>query len=241
MQKKESSKSLDNALEILNSFTTSEELGISELARNLNLGKATVSRLISSFEKSKFLVRNPNGKYRLGMGLILLGSLASERNEFAKAKEQVMKEIASKYSATTHLGIKTGNDVTIINKVSDGPLIYMSSRVGGTIRIYSSALGKCILAYSGNEEIERYLKEAEFKKYTEQTITDPNKLKIELEKIKTNGFAVDDGETHQGLLCIAVPIFDISKNVIGAISISGQKENLVSLKDDIVKFMRSKV
>lgn len=238
--KKEFSRSVDNAVRLIACYADKEERGISELARELDLSKASVARIVASLEKGRFLMQNPEtGKYRLGVGMMLYGSLARERNELANALAPAMRNIAQKYQSTTHLATLTGSELMIINKISAGPFVYMTSRVGGTLQAHATAAGKCILAYLDEPRLQEYLENAKLDKLTDNTITDKNRLIEVLRLIRERGYSVDDEESHEGLYCIAVPVFDATKKPIAAMSISGRKELLSAQEEDIVRYLHA--
>ena len=237
--KKDVSQSTENALRILDCFIEKDELGISELSRTLGLGKASVSRLVAALENRKFLKQNVRtGKYRLGIRLMLFGSLFQERNDLARAFSGVMTSLAAKYQATAHLSCINGTDMLVVNKVSAGPLVYMQSRIGGTMTAYASATGKCVLAFSATEQLEKFLENVNFIELTEHTITDKAEFLAQLNAIKRNGYALDDEESTIGLYCVGVPILDMSGNPIAAMSISGSKTMLQGRTDEIISDLK---
>lgn len=236
--KKDVSQSADNALRLLDCFIAKEEWGVSELSRELGLGKASVSRLIGALENRKFLAKDrTTGKYRLGLRLMLFGSLCGDRNEISRLFASPMRALAEKYQATAHLTCFSGADILILNKISAGPLVYMNSRIGGTLSPYASASGKCLLAFSEDERAERCLSGVEIRPFTETTVKNVDELREELVKIRLSGYAVDDEETNAGLYCIAVPVLDLNKKPLAAISLSGaaaqQRARLESIVGDL--------
>lgn len=234
--KKELSNSVDNACRILACFSDTEQLGISDLARSCSLSKATVSRLVASLEKNGFLMKNRfSGKYELGLSFLIFGSYAKERNVLANSFDGALRTLAKKYAATAHLAAMVNNELIILNKISEGGFIYMSSRIGGTLDAYATATGKCILAYSSAGDIEKYVSDIKMEKKTEKTITSPEALYEELYNIRKNGYAMDDGETHDGLFCVAVPVLDVNEKPIAAISVSGRKEILLQMRAQIAE------
>lgn len=240
--KKDFSQSVDNAIKVLNCFVDREECGISELSRELGISKAGVSRLVASLERNQFLMQNSaSGKYRLGIGLLMFGTLAQERNALSRTLTPIMRMLAEKYQATSHLAAMMDNDLVIINKVSAGPFIYMSSRVGGTLSAHATAMGKCILAFSQPERVQHYIEQTDFRRFTSHTITDKAALAAELEKTRQRGYAVDDEETHEGLFCISCPVFDMSHNPIAAVSISGQKVKMKECQHEVADYIRDMI
>jgi DNA-binding IclR family transcriptional regulator len=234
--KKDHSRSTEKALKLLDCFIAKEEWGISELARELDLGKASVSRLVAAFEGHKFLMKNEaTEKYRLGIRLMFFGLLFQERNELTNVLAPIMQNLAQKYQATAHLGVQYGTEVLIISKTSAGSFFYMVSRIGATLSSHASASGKCLLAYQDPEQIEQYLKKASLNPLTEKTITDPKSFIEELAIVRQQGYALDDEEYTEGLYCLAVPLLDMSGKPIAALSLSGSKETLKKREKEMAK------
>lgn len=238
--KKDVSQTAENALRILDCFIEKEECGISELSRELAISKASVSRLVAALERRKFLLQNKStGKYRLGARLMLFGSLYQERNELSRYFSSALRYLAEKYQATTHLSAVGGSEIVVVNKIVCGSVVYMASRIGGTMTAASSATGKCILAFSNSERIERLLSGEKFRALTEHSITDKEALLLELQKIRSTGYAVDNEEAALGLYCVAVPVFNLCDEPIAALSVSGSKEILSSRTLEIVADLKA--
>ncbi|HOQ68270.1 MAG TPA: IclR family transcriptional regulator, partial [Candidatus Atribacteria bacterium] len=108
-----------------------------------------------------------------------------------------------------------------IDKVEGPKTLQMRSRVGMRIPLYCTALGKVLLAYSSEEDIDRYLEEVELIPRTPNTIVSPGKLKEELLSIRERGYALDNQENEEGIICVGAPITDFSGQVVAALSVSG--------------------
>lgn len=237
--KSEYSQSVTNALRLLGCFVEREERGISELSRELGLSKSAVARLVASLEAGRLLMQNAEtGKYRLGAGFLLYGDLVRERSELSRALAPALTLLAEEYQATAHLAVLSGGELTIAAKVSAGPFVYMSSRVGGTLPIHASATGKCLLAWMPMEQRRALLDKAELRRFTDSTITSREALEAELSAILARGYALDDGETHEGLYCIGCPVLDAAGRAVAAVSVSGSRAALEPRRDEAVKFIR---
>lgn len=233
---KDVSQSVNNALRLLDCFTQSEELGITELAADLDLGKTAVARLVGSLEQYGYIRQNAQTKkYRLGVKLMLLGTLASERNEIVPLAKPYLMALSEEFQATAHLAVLDSNAALIISKVSRGPVVYMSSRVGTTIPAHASATGKCLLAFSGGGVMKEFLSAKSLDGYTEHTITDQTELLMELKKVYAQGYAFDNEESNLGLFCIAMPVLDACGNALAAISVSGQTQTMTARKEEIIR------
>ncbi len=235
---KEYSQSVDNSIRLLRCFIDKEERGISELSRELDMSKASVSRIVAALERGRFLMQNPDtGRYRLGIGLMFFGELVHERNELARALSPLMHDLAEKYQSTTHLAVISGSDVMIISKVSAGPFVYMRSHVGGKLPPYCTSTGKCLLAFMQPEDARYCLEKLSFCAMTSKTITDMPTLQNELELVRRRGYAVDDEESHEGLYCVGCPVFDAAGHVIAAISVSGRRDYLMERQEEVSSYI----
>jgi DNA-binding IclR family transcriptional regulator len=95
------------------------------------------------------------------------------------------------------------------------------SRVGSRLPAYATAAGKVHMAYMSEEELDNLLPTEELKAYTEYTITDRGKLKENLKEVTEKGYALDNEELDLGVRCVAAPIRDYTRRIIGSLSISG--------------------
>ena len=100
------------------------------------------------------------------------------------------------------------------------------SVIGVRLPMHCSGLGKVLLAQKNDAELKRYINTKGLPALTQNTITTAPRLKAELEKIREQGYAMDDGEIMDGLRCVAAPIEDINGKVRYAISVSGQTKDM---------------
>lgn len=216
-------QSVDNALRLLESFSVTEpELGIAELSRKLGLSKSTVFRLASTLQARGFLAQNPaNDKYRLGMKAVYIGGLALRQINLVKDSRQFLETLVLKAGEAAHLAVLDQGYTVFINKAESGRAMSMGSSIGARMPAYITATGKTMLAHLPDEELEAYLRQTEFKRYTANTITDPERLRACLMEIRARGYGTDLEESEEGLMCIAAPVRNNHGKVIAAISISG--------------------
>ncbi|MBS1238361.1 MAG: transcriptional regulator [Deltaproteobacteria bacterium] len=156
----------------------------------------------------------------------------------------IKQDIKTKTRETVHMVIIDNNEVVYIDKIeteqSTGGL-KMSSMVGARNPAHCSAVGKVLLSYYLDEEIDNFVKEKGLPPKTLRTITDPLQLKEQLITIKNQGYAIDDEENEAGIRCVAAPIFNDKGKAISAISLSGPAFRVTkkliqdSLKKEIIK------
>ena len=214
---------LEKAMNLLSRFDSSRaEWGVTELSKDLDINKSTVSKILSTLENHRYLVKNAeNRKYKLGLRLFELGSLVASQLDPQKEALVYMEELNRKVGETVHLVVMDDFDIVYINKVESPRSLHIGTRVGGRLPAHCTGVGKVLLAGLSPGELNIFLKKRPLKRFTPSTITDPEYLKEALAQIRLQGYALDNEEFNGGLMCVAAPIKNYSQKIIGAISISG--------------------
>jgi DNA-binding IclR family transcriptional regulator len=217
------SRSLSRALSILNLYDGRRaDWGISEISRELDLSKSTVHGLISTLESNRYLEKSDNGKYRLGMKVYELGLAYQANAHLGTVAEPLIKALTAKYKQSVHVAIYAGKTAVFVISSNAGNSHVIFPRIGTGMSAYCTGVGKVLLAWQPENHIEEYLQYENLLPYTNNTITDPQKLREELKQVKKRGFAVDREEAVMGICCIAAPIFGSANEIIAALSVSGE-------------------
>jgi DNA-binding IclR family transcriptional regulator len=220
-------KSIQKAIRILAAFSNEEpELGVVDLSKKLGLYKSTVFRFLRTLQKEDLVRRNPDtGKYRLGMRLFFMGSIAVNQLDIVRSAKPYLKELMELFSETVNLFIYDNGNVICIDR-KESPR-QVTTRPRGLISPpHCSGAGKAVLAFLPPREAEQIIKEKGLPPYTKKTITDPSLFNEHLKEITKRGYAIDHEEYEDGLTCVAVPLMDFKARVAGAISISMPTERL---------------
>ena len=220
--------SVQRAVDILNLFDSqAPELGTTEIARALGLHKSTAASLVSTLAANGFLNQNPDTrKYRLGLKLVERAFAMLDQVEIRQIAYPCLQELRNQWNETVNLAILDGADVVYIERMLGTKALGMRSEVGRRAPAHSTALGKAILACWPITDVKTFVTLHGLPSVTPQTITDPDKFFAELDKVREQGYAVDDEENEIGGRCIAVPIFDHTGKAIAAISISAPTARL---------------
>lgn len=216
-------QSLERAFSILESFCGPEntERSLKDLSEACNLNKSTTFGLVNTLSNLGYLQHNTKTqKYSLGIRLLGLANAVREQNIIVCAAHPYLEKLSAKYSETVHCAVEDNFSVVYVDKVVAANSLYISSNVGMRNEMYCTGVGKCLLAYMPDEQLDSYLSNA-LKPMTKNTITDPRQLRRELESIRTLGYAMDNEEIFLGLSCVAVPVFSANSKVLCAISVSG--------------------
>jgi DNA-binding IclR family transcriptional regulator len=199
------------------------DLGLSEISKEVGLNKATVFRMLVSLERKGFVTKNSNtGKYSLDWGLLGLLSDALNRNKgLVKCAHPYMEKLWEHTGETITLYIRKGFERLCIAELpSPHPLKYTVG-IGVTVPLYAGSPGKLLLAYLHPAELEEVLNQIELIALTKRTITDKQKFLKELELIRKRGWATSFGERIEGVSSLSVPVTDRGNKVVASINILG--------------------
>ncbi len=219
---------VDRALDILLLlYNNRQEMGVSEIGRELGLHKSTVHRTLATLEDKGFVRQNrETEKYWLGTKIYAMGLSMAEKLSLNDIIRPYAKMLFEEFQEVVNVSIldKDSKDgyktIIILKEVDTSKVLSVNPHVGSSSDAHTSSVGKCLLAFSKDFDLEK-MRIRELKKYTENTITDWDDFAKELEKVRENGYAIDDEEQEIGLFCIGAPILDRNNNAIAAISLSG--------------------
>jgi DNA-binding IclR family transcriptional regulator len=206
-----------------------------ELSRRANLPKASGHRMVQTLEEVGAIVRDLNGRYRLGMLLLFMSQNVAVKDLLREVGRPFLAELSERLDMTIHLGMLENDMVYYLSKVATPTSFVTHTRSGALLEAYCSGLGKVLLAALQEDELESFIMEGELVALTPHTITDRNALRRELEQVRRQGFAVDDCEARIDTRCIAVPVCDPSGKVIAAISATGDAQ---LVRSDQIAFIR---
>ena len=235
------SSSLENALRLLNLFTIDEpEWSISDMAQELGIANSTVHRLLNTLLAEGFVSKDPRTRqYRLGSSVLALGHLVQSRLKLGQIAYPALQRLVDLSNETAHIGILKDYSVIYLTKVECSHPIRLLSHVGRRNDAHCTSTGQVLLAYLPPSKLEAYLQSGPFRAYTKRTITDPEKLRELLAKVKQQGYAVSVEELHEGVSSIAAPVTNPAGEAIAAVNLAGptQRMNGASLVR-LVKLVR---
>ena len=197
-------------------------LRLSKLAEQVGLPKGTTHRLVSSLAYFNYIKQDPSsGRYKLGFKLVKLGDMLLDQIDLRSESQPFLFELAQRSQEAAHLVVLDNDEALYIDKIQlSGQGLHMASPTGYRVPLYCTATGKAILAHLPPVEIERIIAERGLPRRTVHTITDAEQLKSQLQRIKHQGYAVDNEEHTEGVRCVAAPIHNMNGNLVAAASIS---------------------
>lgn len=220
-------QSVAHALDVLEQFRDeTEELGVTELSKKLKLHKNNVFRILATLQSRNYIEQNrSNDNYRLGIKCLELGQTYIHQRGLLKQARPVLQELAESTGETSYISILRGNEVVYLDAVETSSTVRVISRVGLHMPIHATAAGKAMVCYDSDDEL-RKLFASGLPCFSKSTRTDTEGLIKEIERVRELGYATDLEEFEEGLRCIAAPVRDYTRKVVGAVSVSGPANRL---------------
>jgi DNA-binding IclR family transcriptional regulator len=194
------------------------DLAAAEIARQLRLHKSTVHRLLAVLEHYRLIKKGPEGTYRLGTRLIELGESAMARLKLSEHAQPFLKDLARQTGEGAHVTILSGAEMLSIAHVEGRWSLQSLTRTGMRTQVHCTAAGKAVLAFLSDDACHDLMARLPLERNTRHTIVKPSAIRMELLRVRSAGFAVDDEEFEEGLRCVGAPIFDHRGHVIASIS-----------------------
>lgn len=206
---------------ILDALGEQKEIGVSELSQRLMMSKATTYRFLQTMKTLGYVSQDGEAdKYSLTLKLFELGAKSLEYVDLIALADKEMRAISEETNEALHLGALDENAIIYIHKIDSGYNLRMQSRIGRRNPLYSTAIGKVLLADREEELVRQTLSDVEFIKHTDKTLENTDQLLSELKVVQEQHYAEDNEEQEPGLRCIAAPIYDRFGTVIAGVSIS---------------------
>ncbi|MCI0576299.1 MAG: IclR family transcriptional regulator [Chloroflexi bacterium] len=215
-------QTIEKASDVLALFDRDHaEWGVREVALTLGLAKSSAHDLLASLAQIGFLGKTEEGRYRLGWRLVALSETLLATTELRREARPVLEELAAQYQETIHLAVLDDTKVVYVDKLEGKQAVRVELTSLGT-RLYAhcTALGKVLLAYQPEADVERIVKAEGLPRFTANTITGEGELKQALSQVRQQGYAFDLEEILPDLCCVGAPVHNYTGRVIAAISMS---------------------
>ncbi len=216
-------QAVSHALDLLEQFHDDvDELGVTELSKRLKLHKNNVFRLLATLESRGYIEQNKaTENYRLGLKALELGQTFIKQMGLLRQAKPILEQMVEESNETSYVAIYKENHIVYLDVVETNLTVRVVSRVGSRLPAYCTASGKVHMACMTDEELDELMTKMDFVQHTPTTISSPETMRAELVKVREQGYAMDDEEMDIGVRCIAAPIRDYTRRIVGAISISG--------------------
>lgn len=216
-------QSIKRAFSILEEIARNRDgINLTELSRRIGLHNSTTFHLVKTLASLGYVQQlKDSKKYRIGRRLFTLAASSRDELELINAATPVLEELTRATGESGHLAVRSGDDVVVIAKTTGAGAFQLADHVGVVRPAHCTALGKVLLAALGQGELERYVRSHELRPFTAKTIVEAEALLREIEGVRRDAIAFDDGEFNVEVRCVAVPVFDLTGQVAAAIGVSG--------------------
>ncbi len=206
-------------------------MSITDIAKNVELKISTVHRLLATLINKGYVEKEADSsKYKLSFKLLSLGQSSVYPIDLRAKARPFLEELVDRCNETANLSILDDGEVVYIDQVESTNIVIvkMFSTVGSRRQAHCTGSGKILLSFLSGEELDSILSTMELKRYTDETITDVEMLKKELERIRKQGYALDMGERERDMRCVAAPVIRHDGQPVAAISVSGPSTRITS-------------
>lgn len=216
-------QSIGRAFAILEEVARNRDgIALADLSKRVGLHNSTTFHLVKTMVSLGYIRQIKESKrYRIGRPLFALAASALDEMEMVSMATPVLDDLSRETGESSHFASRMSDAVVVMARTPGPGAFQLTDRVGVVRPAYCTALGKVILAALRPDQLDRYLDRIELKALTSKTITSPQRLRRELQDVRRVGIAFDDGEFNNEVRCAAMPVYDFSGQVVGAIGISG--------------------
>ncbi len=208
---------------ILEGLAERREIGLSELSQRAFTSKSTAYRFLQTMKELGYVTQEGESeKYALTLKLFELGASALENVDLVRLADAEMRRLSESTHEAIHLGAldEDRRHIIYLHKYDSQFNLCMQSRIGRRNPVYSTAMGKTLLAWMEPERARQVLESIDFVPHTEHTLTSVEAVMDELPTIRTEGVAEDREEAELGVRCLSVPVFDRFGQAVAALSLS---------------------
>jgi IclR family acetate operon transcriptional repressor len=225
-------QSVERALELLELLARSGKwIGISELSAATGQPVGTVHRLLRTLAARGYVVRDDHTRrYALGPAARMLAGADQSMPDWPTLAAPFLRELVEVSGETANLAVLERDRAVYVAQAQPARMVRMFTEIGNRVPLHSTGCGKVLLAYQPDEVVENIIAVTGLPASTSRTITDPERLRRELEAVRQRGYAIDDAEQEEGVRCLAVPVRDPRGKVVAAMSISGPASRLDNVR-----------
>jgi DNA-binding IclR family transcriptional regulator len=216
------SQALCRALDILDCFSQQDrELSLTDIVQRTGLNKTTAKRMLYNLVSRSYLQQNfETRRYRLGMRVFELGGIVHSSFSLRDRALPHLVNLRDRTGVTVFMGVAVEDRLVYVEKLGGTGIIQISSAIGWHANLHFGMLGMVLMAHMPESRVSEILEKHPLQAYTAFSITDPYAFRIRLAEVRSQGFAEEHNEAHEGLSGVAAPVYDYSREVIAAVGVS---------------------
>ncbi len=196
-------------------------LGVSEINVLLGVPKPTAHRIMRSLEAEAMLQREPGTRrYRIGPRLFRLGLEVVAGSVRMAPRHAILEALSQEIGETCNFGVMAGNHVVYLDRVEAAWPLGLRFEPGSKVPLHCTAMGKLFLSFLSPAQRRRLMGATLLHSYTENTITDPERMEGELARIRETEVSADNQEFLAGVVCVAVPVRGSRGEIAAGLAVS---------------------
>lgn len=225
----------DKTLVVLEALA--EHSRVADIAKSTDLPKPTVHRILQTLVRHGFARTDGQGEYAGGPRILSLAGQFLQRLDIAEQVRPILRDLQEHTGWTVHLALLSGDEAVYVAKLEGAQPYTLASRVGMSLRLHCTSIGKAILATLSDDEVTALVRRAGLPARTENTHTDEAALLADLAEVRRRGYAEDHEENETGVRAVGAAVFDHTGEVLGAISAAAlvYREAAFGTRGDLVK------
>jgi IclR family transcriptional regulator, pca regulon regulatory protein len=229
-------QSLDRGLAVIRAFGPDRErLSLSEVARETGLTRAATRRFLLTLVKLGY-VRSDGREFSLRPRVLELGYAYLSGLGLPEVAAPHLESLVARVRESSSISVLDGHHIVYVARVSTKRIMTVAISVGTRFPAYATSMGRVLLAGANQEDLDRYLAEADLEPITARTVTDPDRLRDIVREVGRQGYAIVDQELEEGLRAIAAPIRGAGGTVTAAINLSAHasRVNMAAMRSDLL-------
>src|SRR5882672_11103593 len=221
-------QSVDRALQIIETLAEDDEgYRLSDLAVRTGLSTSTAHRLLTTLERRRVVqFDRTRSKWHVGARSFTVGATFVRRRNFTAQAVPYLRKLRDLTRETANLAVVDDEFIIVLTRMESREIMRSLTKVGGRVAMVASGVGKAVLATYSDADVSAIIHHHGMPRLTEKSIVRPGDLFKELEKIRRQGFSIDDEEACMGLRCIAAVVYNDCGEPLAAISVSGMTSRL---------------
>ncbi|MBB5064489.1 IclR family transcriptional regulator C-terminal domain-containing protein [Granulicella mallensis] len=223
--------SLARGLVVIQAFTPqTPQMTISQLSVRTGLSRAAVRRCLYTLVKLGFAGSDETQRYSLRPKMLTLANTYTASSTLANAAQPILERMSSTLHESFSVATLDGDDIVYIARTSVTRVMSVDLHIGSRLPAFCTSMGRVLLAYLPQDQLELYLSRATFTQFTPRTITSADKLRLALRNVRRNGYALVDQELEIGLRSLAVPVQAPNGRVVATVNLSGHAPRMPMLE-----------
>ena len=214
----------------------SDGIGVRETAKMFGMSPAAVQQILTTMDEHNFAEKDEQTQmYKIGPAAIEIGLKNVAKMTIREVAHPFLKELAQRVGETALLAIVKKNQAIYVDKFLSPHEIRMDPQIGGRRPFNCTAVGKSILAHMSEQEVLQLSQNGQFQKSTGNSKTDLSEIEADLQRIRSDGYAIDNEEYIQGAMCVGAPILNREGRAVASLAASGPADRIRSNLDEIIK------